>query len=1038
MVSAYTAAKFSSVYDHSCIPHPSARLPSDGFQHLHRPLDAVRSFPKIQTNAYSPMNNPGELKAMISATARDLTQHRLVAQDACIANDVFPVWMKHLPAQDSDGFKVSMEMVDKADIYIGIYAWRYGWVPDFNNPNQVSITELEFEHAVERKASGQLKEILIFISNSTKVCLDTEYEKSDMAQEKLKAFKERASHKRVVGFFNSPEDLQRQISEALASLKLRHHASPTTPPVAAQPALTPQPPAFYAAKGDYIGSHKFVGRAKQLQELTAWAQPSDPETILLFEAIGGNGKSMLTWHWVTNLATTARADWAGRFWYSFYEKGAVMTDFCREALAYMTSTPVKTIAKRPIAEVKMELLALLHARPWLLILDGLERVLVAYHRIDAATMADEEADIPTDKVLNRNPCDAIRDEDNDLLRALAACAPSKILISSRLIPRVLLNAGGLPIPQVQPLNLPGMDDADAEEFLRANGVTGTSHAIRYYLKTYCDNHPLTIGALAGLIRNYLPKRGDFDRWAADPQHGAALDLASLDLKQRRNHILTAAIAALSEPSRALLSTLALIQEGVDYETLAAFNPHPPGETQRLAATVRDLLQRGLLQYDDRSERYDLHPVVRGVASGALQGPDKETQGQKVIDFFNSRPHSPYREAQTMEDVASGLHVVRTLIKLERWQQAADAYWGDLARALLYNLEAHNETLALLQPFFPAGWDTLPETVDASDAGYLANDAASALYSLGKSDAALGAHSAALKSTLAAEAWSAAMSGLHNISANLTDQNRLAAMLRVTHLSLDFAIACEDAEEKYTTRLAVYFAQSQVGQWQDAVANWQAVAAMKPPSSRATYREGDAELLFAQAQFWQGRLEEAHLTAAATLAEKDNNRTTLRYLHWLRGEWHLQRGEHALAAASFQEALRMARERRLTDGNSETALALCKYHLGQLADPAAEAEHLAQQGHSSRLLAELYAALGDAAQARHHALAAYRLAWADGEPYVRRYELTQATALLTRLGEPIPALPAYDASKDEPFPWEAEIREIIQRIKKEKAAAQDEQ
>ena len=981
-------------------------------------------------------------RVMVSSTFTDLEKHRDALNKALLDHGLHPEVMEHSGANPSgDVVDASLNMVRKSAAYILIISHKYGQTPvcPTRNPRKVSVTELEFDEA---QRLG--RPTLVFVMGEDHPILPKNMELDAEKREKLAAFRTRAklalpggSVNRVYATFNSLEEFKTAIAAPIAALDKLLDSSPAViPPVPVfrpQPSLTPQPPDFYAAKGDYIGSHDFVGRTKQLQQLTDWSQASDPDTILLFEAIGGNGKSMLTWHWVKNHATTARPDWAGRFWYSFYEKGAVMTDFCHEALAYMTGTPVKTVEKRPIAEVKKELLALLHARPWLLILDGLERVLVAYHRIDAATMADEEADIPTDKVLNRNPCDAIRDEDNDLLRALAGCAPSKILISSRLIPRVLLNAGGLPIPYVQPLNLPGMDDADAEDFLRANGVTGTSHAIRYYLKTYCENHPLTIGALAGLIRNYLPKRGDFDRWAADPQHGAALDLSSLDLKQRRNHILTAAIAALSPPSRALLSTLALIQEGVDYETLAAFNPHPPGETQRLTETVRDLQQRGLLSYDERSERYDLHPVVRGVASGALQGHDKETQGQKVIDFFNSRPHSPYEQAQTMEDVASGLHVVRTLIKLERWQQAADTYRGDLSNALTFNLEAHGETLALLRPFFPAGWATLPETVRASSASYLANSAASALYYLGENDAALGAYGAALKGDLAAEVWSAAMTSLRNISTNLADQNRLASRLRVIHLCLDFAIACADEEAIYRTQLSLYVAQSQVGQWHEAESNWQALSAIKPPSNRATYRQGDAESHFAQAQFWQGRLEEAHLTACAALAEKDNNRQTIRELHWLRGDWHLQRGEHALAAASYQDALRMARERRLTDASSETALALCKYHLGQLADPLAEAQRLAQQDHYSRLLAELYAALGDAAQARHHALAAYRLAWADGEPYVQRYHLTQATALLTRLGEPIPALPAYDPAKDKPFPWEAEVREIIERIKKEKAA-----
>ncbi|MEZ5431794.1 MAG: hypothetical protein R3F31_11575 [Verrucomicrobiales bacterium] len=57
----------------------------------------------------------------------------------------------------------------------------------------------------------------------------------------------------------------------------------------------------------------------------------------------------------------------------------------------------------------------------------------------------------------------------------------------------------------------------------------------------------------------------------------------------------------------------------------------------------------------------------------------------------------------------------------------------------------------------------------------------------------------------------------------------------------------------------------------------------------------------------------------------------------------------------------------------------------------------------RLLAQLWLALGDPAQAKHHALAAYTWAWADGEPYVRRYELTQTTELLRQMNVPIPNL-----------------------------------
>lgn len=979
---------------------------------------------------------------MISATARDLTDQREAAQTACLANDVFPVWMKHLPAQDADGFKVSMEMVDKADIYIGIYAWRYGWVPDFDNPKQVSITELEFDRAVERKTSGKLKELLIFIMDDSVKVSPTDIEMSDAAQHKLKAFKERASTKRIVGFFKSTEDLQRQISEALAGFKARHSVTPSNEPSPIAPPLhssIPKPPAFYA-KPDYIGRHDFVGRTAQLQVLTDWAKPTDSTSILLFEAIGGNGKSMLTWEWTTKHAEASRAGhepWAGRFWYSFYEKGAIMRDFCLHALNYMTRQPMDELEKKPMADLRTALLAQLHARPWLLILDGLERVLVAYHRIDAAEVRDEEVNRPTDKILDRDPCDAIRDEDTELLRALAAAKPSKVLISSRLIPRVLLNPSGLPLPGVKPLVLPGLDDADAERlFCEVCGIRGTSADIRYYLKTFCDNHPLVIGVLAGLINSPGPHRGHFDAWAAAPEYGAKLKLASLDLIQSRNHILRAAMDALEAPSRQLLSTLALLTDAVNYDTVAAFNPHLPPDEKKLGETLQDLESRGLVQYDGRTLRYDLHPVVRGVAAGGMKDEDMERYGQRVVDHFNSLPHPPYEKAKTMEDVASGLHVVRTLLKLGHYQQAADAYTGDLSNALLFNLEAHVEVLALLRPFFPAGWDVLPKDVNTSEATSLANDAGAALLACREHKESVIAFGAALSRNLDTMNWSNVRVQLWNIGDNVSNQNRLAKALRVNAITLDHATVDEDKVLIFMSRLSLFGVQSHLGQWQVAAATWRLLDPMGRSWSRRMYQQGGAECCFARFHFWQGSLQEEHLTAAANLAEQDNNRTTLRELHRLRGAWRLEQGEWALAAASFDTAVTMAREVRLVDEESETGLALAKHHLGQLTGDAArsEAERLAglrQPAH--RTLAMLWLAIGDHAKAEHHALAAYRWAWADGEPYVNRYELTKTTELLQQMNVPVPELPPYDPAKDEPFPWEADVRAAIEKLKAEKAA-----
>ncbi|HEV7670240.1 MAG TPA: DUF4062 domain-containing protein [Thermoanaerobaculia bacterium] len=980
------------------------------------------------------MKKPGQLTAMISSTALDLPEHRDEVIEACLREGVFPIGMEHLPSRDASGIRVSLEMVDQADIYIGVYAWRYGWVPDFDNPGKISITEMELNHAIERKERGELKEILVFVMHDDHPIRAKDKEDGDEAQKKLKAFKQMASAGRVMLQFESKAQLHGQVIHSLADLKRRLEPDPSaTPPAhSAEKPTIPTPPAFYA-EPDYIGSHNFVGREAELQALNDWAAKADPINLLLFEAIGGNGKSMLTWEWTTRHATAARSDWAGRFWYSFYEKGAVMADFCRRALAYMTERPLADFAKKKTPELAKDLLAQLHDRPWLLILDGLERVLVAYHRFDAAEAPDEEANAPKDQIANRDPRDAIRDEDDDLLRALAAAKPSKVLVSSRLTPRMLLNSSGQPIPSTRLITLSGLRPPDAEKLLRSCGIEGDGAVIQTYLTANCDNHPLVIGVLGGLINKPGPSRGDFDKWVTDPQGGAALDLGKLDLIQRRNHILRAARNALSAKSRQLLSIIALLPEAVDYETLEAFNPHLPPEPEKLKATVTDLEQRGLLQWDVRGRKYNLHPVVRNVVISGMGDADRDRQGRQVVDFFSSQPHRPYKEAKTMEEVKSGLHIARTLLKLGHFSQAAIAYRGDLADALFFNLEAYADILSLLRPFFPTTWSELPKGVSPGISTYLLNDAAIALDRCEIPDSVLAAYGAILRAGLSKKDWSGVAAPLLNISRSLAKQGRLASSLRINVLALELATESSENGDIFMGWLRLLSDQSQLGQWEDAAATWRTLEPMSRPWSRATYRPGTAEYVFARLRFWQRTLRKEHLDGAEHLMIDGQNRSQLRTLHGLRGAWQLERGDWGAAVTSFQAAVHLARERGLQDSVSETGLALAKHKIGQLVDPIQETERLAElRRPANRLLAQLWLSLSEPEKAKRHALAAYEWAWADGEPYVRRYELAKTTELLEQMKVEIPTLPHYDPSKDEPFPWEPDVRAAIKMLKAERA------
>src|SRR5688572_4713454 len=84
---------------------------------------------------------------MISSTVEDLREHREQARDACLMLDFWPKMMEYIGAVDASGLAASLGLVDAADMYVGIFARRYGAVPE---GAEVSITEAEYQRAVER------------------------------------------------------------------------------------------------------------------------------------------------------------------------------------------------------------------------------------------------------------------------------------------------------------------------------------------------------------------------------------------------------------------------------------------------------------------------------------------------------------------------------------------------------------------------------------------------------------------------------------------------------------------------------------------------------------------------------------------------------------------------------------------------------------------------------------------------------------------------------------------------------------------------
>ncbi|MEM7044186.1 MAG: DUF4062 domain-containing protein [Pseudomonadota bacterium] len=994
---------------------------------------------------------------MVSSTFTDLKEQRQTLLKAIAKFQLMPIGMENDGARgDVDVIGSSLDFVRDAAAYIGVIGHKYGQTPECptSNPDELSITELEFNEAMRLG-----RPILLFLMADDHPVTRADVERDPAKIEKLERFIERAKAMRegspvhrVYEMFSSAEDFASRAGIAVGRLAelLKKEPDPETPdsdadePARAETTL-PNPPDLRAVPS-YLGSHDFIGRASELETLDAWASEADPNPMLLFEAIGGSGKSMLTWEWVNNRATVARDDWAGRFWYSFYERGAQMVDFCREALAYITGQPVEDFSKLHIRDLSERLIPALERRPWLLVLDGLERVLVAYNRSDAAQLRDEEADTPEDQIANRDPCAAIRPEDDDLLRMLAGVSLSKILVTSRLTPRALINPSGMPVPGVRREMLQGLRLTDAEALMRGAGISGDSRKIRDYVQQNCDCHPLVVGALAGLINDYMRARGDFDTWLDARDGGGALDLADLDLTQSRNHILDAAIQALSPMSLKLLQTLALLQRGADYDLLMALNPHLPDEsdkgddpaapTRKTAArnlnkTIQDLERRGLLQYEHTERRYDLHPVVRGVASGRMGNNEKQARGELVVSYFTSQSLGTWDDADSREDLAPGLQLVTTLMELGRFQEAVSTFSNGLVDTLIFNFQANVEVLALLRPLFPEGWDGETVAFSNSFRGPVLNDVAAAIVDIDAAQA-----QRLLERCLRLEIEKGYPTdiciALRNLTETYSRVGKAALRGRALSLALDLAKANGKDQDTFRSLSYLFEYSSDIGDDHRADNLWAELDPMGRDWRRFVYRPGDAETSYAFDRWRRGDLVEKQLAKAETLAREGRNRNGVRQLAYLRGQFHMERDETGKAVDSLVKAVRMAREVGSEDAGAEACLALARRRAGDTFDAQAEAERLDNKEDKAALaVAELWRELGESDRAIAAALRAHEWAVADGEPYVFRYELNRTRAVLEELGADLPEVPKYDPASDPPFEWEDDVRKLIEELRAKK-------
>jgi len=980
---------------------------------------------------------------MISSTARDLPEHRDEVRVACERAGYAPHdMMEHLTALNADAIAASLGMVEKAEVYLGIFAYRYGYVPEGHD---VSITEMEYDRAVQLD-----KPRLIFFIHQDHPVTGKDVETGSGAA-KLAALKDRIGQARVVAFFKSPQDLRGHVVEALGALAKEAEeagpqaASERTVAKLHRKASISQPPEPYVAHPyTLLQTRELVGRRAELNLLTDWVSKPEAVTqdaaIFAIVAIGGMGKSAHAWTWFNQIAPNEMKPLAGRMWWSFYESDATFENFINRALCYVSGDDEQKVRRLPWQERERLLLLHLSEKPYLFGLDGLERALMAYNRMDASLLADDEYDEKTANYVTGAvglPASAAQSfvgqhrlrQTTDpragaFLQKLAQVKLSRILITTRLYPTELQLPTGRPRAGCFAYFLQGLTDDEAVALWRGLGVSGSREELIPIFRSI-QNHPMLIQALATEVANYRKAPGDFAAWRANHPK---FDPTSLPLVQSRTHILDFALRGLSKEHREVLHTIVGFRMPASYATIEALLVGPGklfGGTDTLDIALTALEDRGLIGWDREANRYDSHPVVRGVVWQLAGSGDKHAVMVALDQHFESIPTPDMEGVESLADLTPAIERFHTLVELGKYDEAFLLFDDRLHVATFYRLSAHRERIAWLERLIvdgPDGYTCLCRrelrrfVFMALGISYdFSGQPGKAILLLKQAVASMEDEEVSLEFTVP----------LSNIGIAMGQCGQLAEgslyLMKALFHSRD-----SESQEKVVLR-EIGRCEAIIGNYDNSLTAFN--RAMKTTRQLHPQFLGVTFSHFAEHQLWIGNYAKAMALADQALDLAGHARYEADFIRasLLKGRAELGLGKTQGTNERLHDALVRARAANVAEFELPILIAIAelefKNGLPELAiarlDETWEALQRGPypliQADAYNLLAGVQASFGKKSEAVEAANCAFKAAWCDGPPFAYAYGLGKARNRLASLGAPEPVPPAFVQAEFEPWP-----------------------
>jgi tetratricopeptide (TPR) repeat protein len=343
---------------------------------------------------------------------------------------------------------------------------------------------------------------------------------------------------------------------------------------------------------------------------------------------------------------------------------------------------------------------ILYNTEYLLVLDGVERVLRAYYNLGYPYQGDE---IKEDDRGDFRAC--IEPNCGMFLQWLASGKPrTKTLLTSRLYPKELDDLEGC-----LRKDLKQMDKEDAFEFFRRQDVVkGTGAEIEMACESV-GYHPLSLRLLSGMIVHDMKYGGDIKVWTKyNPLP---------KLVPKEHHIVELAYNSLDEKKQRFISRLSAFRNPMVYDAISIFNAF--GSEDEFNEVLIELVDRGMLFRDEKSNKFDLHPIVRRYCYDRLK--NKEGIHSVLGDYFTYIP-AP-EKIESVDDLAPVIEQYHHTVRAGRYDEAMDLFRDRLADLLYFKFGAYQTIIELFRALFPDGEDKLPRLKKEGDQARALNELA---------------------------------------------------------------------------------------------------------------------------------------------------------------------------------------------------------------------------------------------------------------------------------------------------------------------------